>query len=61
MHSQEDQSIFGLVFLTLLQLQRKMELRTFAKLNMALIGSGHILTIKRINHSHHHLNKLLNE
>ena len=53
MHLQEDQSSFGLVFLILLQLQRKMELRTFAKMNMALIGSGHILTIKRINHSHH--------
>ena len=52
MHSQEDQSIFGLVFLTLLQLQKKMELRTFAKLNMALIGSGHTLIIKGIKHSH---------
>jgi hypothetical protein len=27
---------------------------------MALIGSGHTHTIKRINHSHHRLNKLLN-
>ena len=61
MHLQEDQSSFGLVYLTLLQQQKKMELKTFAKLNMALIGSGRTHTIKRINHSHHHLNKLLNE
>ena len=61
MHLQEDQSSFGLVYLTLLQQQKKTELKTFAKLNTALIGSGHTHTIKRINHSHHRLNKLLNE
>lgn len=54
MHLQKDQSSSGLVFLTLLQLQKKMELKTFAKLNMALIGSGRTHTTKRIDHSHHH-------
>ena len=61
MHLPENQSSFGLGSLTLLQPQKKMELKTSAKLNMALIGSGHTHTIKRINHSLHHLNKLLNE
>ena len=54
MHLPKDQSSSGLVFLILLQTQKKMELKTSAKLNMALIGSGLIHTIKRINHSHHH-------
>ena len=36
-------------------------IENFCKTNMALIGSGHTHIIKRISHSHHHSNKLLNE